>query len=162
MQIIEQSVSAGNGAIFDLNEFLARPLFAHLAHESEAGPRESPVWFHWDGSALWVIGGSTFPANLKRQPRCAVGIVDWDMASGRCQHVGIRGRAEVLQFDCVVARTIFRKYFGPDESDWDPRFADVFTGELELELVRVTPETVVMRDQSYKPGRWPATKSRGR
>src|SRR5437763_3747640 len=81
MKIIEQHVSAGDRDIFQLDEFLSRPLYAHLAHNSEQGPRESPVWFHWDGHAIWTIGGTTFPANLKRDPRCALGIVDWDPAT---------------------------------------------------------------------------------
>ena len=71
MEIVEKSVSVGDRALFDLTEFLSRPLYAHLAHNSENGPRESPVWFHWDGQAVWIIGGSSFPANLKRDPRCA-------------------------------------------------------------------------------------------
>jgi hypothetical protein len=154
MRIVEASVSAGDRELFDLEEFLARPLYAHLAHQSEGGPRESPVWFLWDGKALWIIGGASFPANLRREPRCAVGIVDWDPATGRSQHVGLRGTAEVLPFDAARARAIFRKYFGPEESEWDPRFEDVFTGELGLELVRFTPETAVVRDQSYRPTRW--------
>jgi hypothetical protein len=90
MKIVEQTVSAGDRAIFDLNEFLSRPLYAHLAHNSEYGPRESPVWFHWDGRAFWIIGGTSFPVNLKRDARCALGIVDWDPATGRSQHVGVR------------------------------------------------------------------------
>ena len=68
MNIVERSVSAGDRAVFDLEEFLARPLYAHLAHNSDQGPRESPVWFHWDGRAVWIIGGTSFPANLKRDP----------------------------------------------------------------------------------------------
>jgi hypothetical protein len=151
MKIVEQKVSAGDRPIFALDEFLSRPLYAHLAHNSEHGPRESPVWFHWDGEAVWVIGGDTFPTNLKRDPRCALGIVDWDPATGLSQHVGMRGRAEVLPFDRAMARTIFRRYFGPDESVWDRRFDDVFTGEHGLEMVRIIPETVVVRDQSYQP-----------
>jgi hypothetical protein len=154
MKIVEQKVSAGERAIFELEEFLSRPLYAHLAHNSDHGPRESPVWFHWDGQAIWIIGGASFPANLKRDPRCALGIVDWDPATGLSHHVGLRGTAEVLPFDRGIARTIFRRYFGPEESDWDRRFDDVFTGELGLEMVRITPETVVMRDQSYQPIRW--------
>jgi hypothetical protein len=154
MRIVETKVSAGDRDIFDLDEFLSRPLYAHLAHASDHGPCESPVWFHWDGRAIWIIGGRTFPTNLKRDPRCALGIVDWDLATGCSHHVGIRGRAEVLPFDREMARTIFRRYFGPDESHWDRRFDDVFTGELGLEMVRITPETVVMRDQSYKPSAW--------
>jgi hypothetical protein len=154
MRIVEQKVSAGAGAIFDLHKFLSRPLFAHLAHASEHGPRESPVWFHWDGNVIWIVGGDSFPANLKRDPRCAVGIVDFDPATGRCQHIGMRGTAEVLPYDIWVARTIFRRYFGPDEADWDQRFNDVFDGSAALELIRFTPDTVVIRDQSYRPTRW--------
>jgi hypothetical protein len=152
MDIVESKVSSGDRDLFDLNEFLSRPLFAHLAHTSEDGPRESPVWFHWDGSRLWIIGGSTFPANLKRDPRCAVGIVDWNRETGLCQHVGFRGVAAVLPFDVEMAKTIFRRYFGPDEAAWDLRFADVLSGEAELELVCITPRTAVVRDQSYRTG----------
>src|SRR5215469_14323302 len=117
MKIVERSVSAGGRPAFDLDEFLSRPLYAHLAHASEHGPRESPVWFHWDGQAVWVIGGTSFPANLKRDARCALGIVDWDPATGRSQHVGVRGRAEVLAFDTAMARTILHRYFGPNQDD---------------------------------------------
>jgi hypothetical protein len=155
MDIVEQSVSAGDREIFDLHEFLSRPLYAHLAHSSEQGPRESPVWFHWDGRAVWIIGGSSFPANLQRDPRCALGIVDWDLATGRSQHVGMRGTAAVLPFEPAMAKVIFRKYFGPDEEEWDARFKPTANGEeAGLTLVRFTPEKVVVRDQSYKPTRW--------
>jgi hypothetical protein len=67
MRIVEQKVSAGDRAMFNLDEFLARP-YPHLAHSSEHGPRESPVCFYWDGQAFWIIGGKAFPANLKRDP----------------------------------------------------------------------------------------------
>jgi hypothetical protein len=150
MRIVEQSVSSGDRPVFDLIEFLSRPLYAHLATSSEHGPRESPVWFHWDGSYLWIIGGTSFPENLKRDPRCALGIVDWDAATGRSHHVGFRGRADVLPFDPAMARTIFRHYFGPNEAEWDPRFNDVLSGASGVEMVRITPETVVVRDQSYR------------
>jgi hypothetical protein len=155
MKIIEKTVSVGDRDIFDLEEFLSRPLYAHLAHNSEHGPRESPVWFHWDGRSIWIIGGTSFPANLKCDPRCSLGIVDWDLATGLSHHVGLRGTAEVLPFDRAMAKTIFRRYFGPDESDWDRRFDYGSTGEeSDLTLVRITPETVVVRDQSYQPTRW--------
>jgi hypothetical protein len=160
MKIVEQSVSAKDRPLFDLGEFLARPLYAHLATASEHGPRESPVWFHWDGTHLWIIGGSSFPAYLKRDPRCAIGIVDFDLATGRSQHVGFRGRADVLPYDTAMARTIFRKYFGPDEGEWDRRFDDVFTDQSGLEMVRFTPETLVVRDQSYRPTRWAREQAR--
>jgi Pyridoxamine 5'-phosphate oxidase len=151
MRVVERKVSAADREKFELDEFLSRPLYAHLAHWSEHGPRESPVWFHWDGQALWIIGGTSFPENLKREPRCAIGVVDWDPVSGLSQHVGLRGRAEVLAFDPAVVRTIFQKYFGPDEDQWDRRFREDNEGKTGVPLIRFTPETVVMRDQSYKP-----------
>ena len=145
----------GNRAVFDLEEFLSRPLYAHLAHNSDRGPRESPVWFHWDGRAVWIIGGTSFPANLKRDPRCALGIVDWDPATGLSHHVGMRGKADVLPFDRAMAKAVFQRYFGPDERDWDPRFDDAAnSADSDLTMVRFTPETVVVRDQSYTPTRW--------
>jgi hypothetical protein len=61
MRIVERTVSAADREIFDLDEFLSRPLYAHVAHDSGHGTRDSPVWFHWDGQALWIIGGTTFP-----------------------------------------------------------------------------------------------------
>jgi hypothetical protein len=86
MHIVERTVSARDREIFDLDEFLNRPLYAHLAHNSERGPRESPVWFQWDGQAIWIIGGKSFPENLKRDPCCAIGIVDWEPTTGLSQH----------------------------------------------------------------------------
>src|SRR5262249_53764948 len=83
MRIVEQKASAGDRPIFELAESLSRPLYAHLAHSAGGEPRESPVWFHWDGQAVWIIGGTSFPTNLKREPRCALGIVDWDPATGK-------------------------------------------------------------------------------
>ena len=154
MDVVERSVSSGDAAIFDLDEFLSRPLYAHLAHQGESGVRESPVWFHWDGEALWIIGGSTFPENLKRDPQCAIGIVDWQLATGRCHHVGFRGRVEVLPFDLDMTRTIFRRYFGPDVVDWDARFRDGYDGRVATQMIRFIPTTAVIRDQSYCPSNW--------
>ncbi len=69
MKVVKKSVSAGNREILDLNEFLLRPLYAHLAHVSADGPRESPDWFQWDGQAIWVIGGTSFPENDQTVPK---------------------------------------------------------------------------------------------
>ena len=76
--------------------------------------------------------------------------MDRGPATGLRQHVGLRGRAEVLAFDPAVARTIFKKDFGPDEERWDPRFREDIEGETGLPLIRFTPDTGVLRDQSYK------------
>jgi hypothetical protein len=56
---------------FDVDEFLQKPLLAHLATASSDGPRESPVWFLWEAGALWLVGTSrdSFPKRLQAEPR---------------------------------------------------------------------------------------------
>lgn len=152
MNIVEQRVTNGECEIFELEEFLSRPLFAHLATTSEQGPRESPVWFYWDGVDIWIIGGESFPDNIRRDPHCAVGIVDFDRTVGLVQHVGLRGTGAVVPFDTRIAESIFGKYMGSDRAHWDLRFEFVWKGESKYPLVRFTPETAVVRDQSYHVG----------
>ncbi len=53
----------------NLEAFLLRPLFAHLATALEDGPRDSPVWFLWEDGALWIIGNKktdTFPKRIQK------------------------------------------------------------------------------------------------
>ena len=140
----------GSRGTFDLEEFLSRPLFAHLATASEHGPRESPVWFSWEGGAIWIIGdsGDTFPMRVQRDPRCAIGIVDFDPATGLVQHAGFRGRAKVGPFDRNRARRLFSRYLGEGETGWDDVFLEALD-DPDLVFVRFEPETVVVRDQSY-------------
>jgi hypothetical protein len=135
----------------DLDEFLARPLFAHLATLAPEGPRTSPVWFLWEGECLWIIGSDrtdSFPHRLRRDGRCAVGIVDFDRARGIVQHVGIRGHATIEPFDADRARRLLARYLGEDQSRWDPRFRETLTDPDNV-LARVVPDTVVARDVSY-------------
>jgi hypothetical protein len=138
----------------ELEEVLARPLFAHLATASEDGPRESPVWFLWEGDAIWVIGSrrrDSFPARLEREPRCALGIVDFDRERGLVQHVGMRGRATIDPFDPDRAYRLLARYLGADIATWDRRFRDTLEDPDNF-FVRFVPETVVARDQSYGGG----------
>lgn len=137
----------------DLDEFLSRTLFAHLATTSDLGPRTSPVWFLWEGGALWIIGNrntDTFPQRIEREPRCAMSIVDFDCNSGRVHHVGLRGRAFIGSFDKARAKRILARYLGTSEERWDPRFVDSLNN-IENVLIRFEPETVVARDLSYSP-----------
>jgi hypothetical protein len=155
MEIIAQT-----GSHFDLDEeaahvlmsdILSRPLFAHLATSSDAGPRESPVWFLWEDSALWIIGNyqtDSFPKRIQREPRCAVGIVDFDTATGFVQHLGFRGRASLEPHDEERMKRLLGRYMGELET-WDSRFAEIL-GDTDYIFIRFEPETVVVRDQSYQ------------
>ena len=151
MNIIERKVDDGQRAIFDLDEFLSRPLFAHLSTASDDGPRESPVWFLWQNGVVWIIGGESFPKNVQGEPRVAIGFVDFNPETGRLHHVGMRGVAAVLPYSQETASLIVQKYCGPAEH-WDRRFDDIRSGECALPMIRFVPKTVVMRDQSYRAG----------
>lgn len=134
-----------------LNEVLSRPLLAHLATDSESGVRESPVWFLWENEALWIIGNyktDTFPKRIEREPRCAVGIVDFDLLTGLVQHVGFRGQATVQPHDEGRVKRLLSRYLGEKQEQWDARFVEIL-GDADFVLVRFNPETVVVRDQSY-------------
>ena len=136
-----------------LEEVLARPLFAHLATASDEGPRESPVWFLWEGGALWIIGNyvtDSFPKRVEREPRCAVGVVEFDVSSGFVRHVGFRGRARLAPHDPERMKRLLGRYMG-EPARWDPRFVEILDN-ADYVFVRFEPETAVVRDQSYKVG----------
>src|SRR6266550_509392 len=81
----------------ELDEFLTRPLFAHLATLAVDGPRDSPVWFLWEESCVWIIGSDrtdSFPSRLRRDGRCAVGIVDFDRSRAPPTRGGLQRSAE--------------------------------------------------------------------
>ncbi|MGM0829216.1 MAG: pyridoxamine 5'-phosphate oxidase family protein [Bacillota bacterium] len=71
---------------FDLDEFLKKPLFAHLSTLSKERPRESPVWFYWVNEQIYIIGtpsSDSFPGRIEENPECAIGIVDLDHTTGK-------------------------------------------------------------------------------
>jgi nitroimidazol reductase NimA-like FMN-containing flavoprotein (pyridoxamine 5'-phosphate oxidase superfamily) len=141
----------------DLDEFLSRPLLAHLATASDQGPCESPVWFLWEDGAIWILASrktDTFPARLERDPRCAIGIVDFDPTTGLVQHVGFRGRARVEELDARREKRLLARYLGAEDARWDSRFRESL-GDAESVFVRFEPETAVARDVSYLPGQGP-------
>lgn len=141
----------------DVDEFLARPLFSYLATASEDGPRVSPVWFLWEGGALWIIGSrraDSFPARVELDARCSVAVIDFDRASGLVQHLGLRGRSTVEPFERERARRLLASYLGDDEARWDERFRETLSDPDNV-LIRFLPETAVARDVSYEAGAQP-------
>lgn len=133
-----------------LEDILSRPLFAHLSTFHEEGPRDSPVWFLWEYEKIWIIGGyktDSFPKRIERDPRCSIGIVDYNIKTGLVQHVGFRGAAYLEPQNTERVKRLLRKYMGK-ENQWDPRFTAIL-GDKEWILICFEPETVVVRDQSY-------------
>jgi len=138
---------------FDINAFLQRPLFAHLATVSEEGPCESPVWFLWEDHALWLIADehSSYAKRLEKDSRAAVGIVDFDLERGFLQHVGMRGTARVFPMDKQRLQRLLARYLGP-ESEWDDWFKQNVI-DRQSRMIQIMPSTVVARDQSYFRGK---------
>lgn len=144
MEIVENTLEA------ELDAFLARPLFCFLAQESEAGPRISPLWFLWEDGAVWNVArlsGRSYPRRVEQHPRTALAVVDFDPSTGRVEHVGIRGTANLEPYDPARADRLFGKYLGEDTDDWPAMFLDLDTENYRL--IRIDPETAVARDQSY-------------
>lgn len=149
MEIVEDTLDVA------LEEFLSRPLFCFLATAARDGaPRVSPLWFHWEDDAVWIIADErkTYPGRVRRTPETALAVVDFDRTTGTVQHVGMRGRATVEPHDPARAERLLSRYLGPDEEEWDREFfGDPYEWDDVMVMIRFDPETVVARDQSYVP-----------
>lgn len=109
---------------FEIDEVLCKPLMAHLATVENGAPRDSPVWFLWEDSCLWIFGTSedSFVKRLCAEPKCAVGIVEYDLEKGILMHVGIRGAASLASCNHKRLKRFVAKYLGEDELNWNPWF----------------------------------------
>ena len=144
MEILEDGLEVA------LDEFLARPLFCFLAQRSGEGPRLSPLWFLWEDGAIWNIAqldGRSYPERVRAYPESALAVVDFDPATGRVEHVGMRGEATLEPYDRSRADRLFETYLGDDRGGWPETFLGLEADEYRL--VSFDPETAVARDQSY-------------
>lgn len=144
MEIVEDTLTV------TLDEFLDRPLFCFFAQSSDTGPRLSPLWFLWEEGAVWNVArlsDRTYPERVRQYPQSALAVVDFDPATGRVEHVGMRGEATLEPYDTARADRLFENYLGEQKSEWPDMFLDFDTDEYRL--IKFNPETVVARDQSY-------------
>lgn len=131
----------------ELDEFLARERTCRVATMSPAGPHNTPLWFVWDGQALWLtsIVKSQRWTDLARDARVAV-LVDAGEAYDELRGAELRGSVEVVG---EVPRTgepnpelvqpellMARKYHGGDTFHHDGRHA----------WLRLVPEKVTSWD----------------
>jgi Pyridoxamine 5'-phosphate oxidase len=80
-----------------LDAFLAGQRTCRVATASELGPHLTPLWYVWDGTALWLtsIVSSQRWADLSRDPRVAV-LVDAGEDYAELRGVELRGRVETV------------------------------------------------------------------
>ena len=141
------------GTPFDPETVLGRPLMASLATLCPEGPRNAPVWFVWEGGALWMPGSAKGSSvrRIEADPRCAVEIVEFDAAAGVLLHLGLRGRASVEPMDPARFRRLLARYLGPDEAAWNPWFIERIAciDDPGGRLIRLAPDSVFTNDVSY-------------
>ncbi|MGW1069805.1 pyridoxamine 5'-phosphate oxidase family protein [Streptomyces aureus] len=106
-----------------------RDVWVSTAHPDH-GPHQVPLWFVWDGRAVWMCTGaaSATVRNLRTEPRVRLSLPDtFDV-------VLLEGEAECFPDEEVPdeAAEAFTGKFG-----WDPR-----TEDGPFVYVRVTPRTV--------------------
>lgn len=138
---------------FDPEDVLRLPLMANLATLAEDGaPRNAPVWFQWDGVALWMLGGedNSSTRRIARDPRVAVEIVDYDNRAGILRHLGLRGRATIEPMDQDLFHRLLARYLGPSDA-WNTWFIDEVArvDNPAGRLIRLVPDTVFTNDASF-------------
>lgn len=94
------------------------------------GPHQVPLWFSWDGRAVWVCTGASSATvrNVREEPRVRLSLPDtFDV-------VLLQGEAECFPDDEVptVAADAFTDKFG-----WDPR-----KQESSYVYLRIVPKVV--------------------
>ncbi|MFF5858931.1 pyridoxamine 5'-phosphate oxidase family protein [Streptomyces sp. NPDC012751] len=106
-----------------------RDVWVSTAHPDH-GPHQVPLWFMWDGRAVWMCTGaaSATARNVRADPRVRLALPD------TCDVVLLQGEAERFPDQEVPgdAADAFTAKFG-----WDPR-----TEEGSFLYVRVAPKTV--------------------
>ncbi|MFJ5264799.1 pyridoxamine 5'-phosphate oxidase family protein [Streptomyces sp. NPDC088387] len=106
-----------------------RDVWVSTAHPDH-GPHQVPLWFLWDGRAVWMCTGATSVTarNVHKEPRVRLSLPDtFDV-------VLLQGEAECFPDQEVPdeAAEAFAEKFG-----WDPR-----AEESAFVYVRVVPKTV--------------------
>jgi hypothetical protein len=81
----------------ELNSFLGEQRSCRLATLGSGGPHVSPVWFVWDGTALWIysLTRSQRWTDIARDPRVAA-VIDAGHEYAELRGVEIEGDAEVV------------------------------------------------------------------
>ena len=131
----------------ELDDFLAGQRTCRVATVGARGPHLTPLWYVWDGTALWLtsVVASQRWADLQRDPRVAV-LVDTGEDYGELRGAELRGSVEVVgevprtgtQDERLAGpeRLFARKYAGGDFMDHDGRHA----------WLRLVPDTITRWD----------------
>jgi nitroimidazol reductase NimA-like FMN-containing flavoprotein (pyridoxamine 5'-phosphate oxidase superfamily) len=132
----------------NIEELLSQPVLARLATSdlSTGQPHVVPVWFLWDGKALWISAfSSTHKVKLLRSnPRAAVLIEPDAVHSSSLQAVLLQGDAEIIEepreFVARQAIAIYTLYLG--EQGAQAKEPQSWAYDPENRLLRIQPKKV--------------------
>jgi PPOX class probable F420-dependent enzyme len=133
----------------ELDAFLAEQRTCRVATTGPDGPHVAPVWFVWDGQALWIysLTRSQRWANLSRDPRVAV-VADDGHHYHELRGVEIEGEATVVG---PVPRTGEQPQ-PPELAEPERRMAAKYSGQPEMThdgrhaWLRITPLKLISWD----------------
>jgi len=118
-----------------VRSFLEGPNYASLATlDPDGAPRQAVVWYLFDGRDLIVnsLVGRRWPANLQRDPRIAISVMD--RADGM-RWVGITGTSEAIvdqaQAQADIA-AMARRYDPEDPAGVDALIRDRFSNQERI------------------------------
>ena len=104
----------------EIDRILAQPLLARIATVGkDATPHVVPVWFWWDGEAMYIETGIDFQKarNLRENSKCAV-LVDDTQGGLRFWGILLRGEAELftepVDRAMEIVNRIYLKYLGEE------------------------------------------------
>ena len=134
----------------ELEAFLGEERTCRFATSGPDGPHVAPVWFAWDGQALWVysLTRSQRWANVSRDPRVAV-VVDAGHHYHELRGVEIEGEAAVVG---PVPRTGQEGEDAPELAEPERRMAAKYFDAPEMThdgrhaWLRITPLKLVSWD----------------
>jgi PPOX class probable F420-dependent enzyme len=134
----------------ELSSFLGEQHTCRFATTGLDGPHVAPVWFVWDGQAIWVysLTRSQRWANLARDPRVAV-VVDDGHHYHELRGVEIEGQAAVVG---PVPRTGHESENAPELAEPERLMAAKYFNQTEMTYdgrhawLRVTPLKMVSWD----------------
>jgi general stress protein 26 len=131
----------------ELDGFLAQQRMCRLGSvDGDGAPHVSPLWFVWDGSALWLhsIVKSQRWVNLMRDPRVSVA-VDAGVGYGELRGVELLGRVEVV--GDVPRADAPHPDTGASEQLWADKYTGgVFRSDGKHAWLRLTPDKIVSWD----------------
>jgi PPOX class probable F420-dependent enzyme len=133
-----------------IEDFLARPLIARIATVNQNGqPHVVPVWFGWDGKAIWVSSFASTRKNkdLEHNPRVSI-VIDDVGEDGKTKAVIFEGQAEVIKEPREFVRSksiwIYTRYMGEDGVKAEE--PQNWSLDAENRLIMLIPERVITRN----------------